>query len=107
MNSAWPCWSRFTTRPRSIELALLPRTPLVGINDRDLRSFETRLETTLELLAQVPSERLVVTESGILSRADVSRMRAGGIAAFLVGEAFMRAPDPGTALQELFVGNLR
>ena len=75
---------------------------LLGINNRDLRSFETRLETTLELLPAIPPGRLVVTESGILTRADVARMRAHGVHAFLVGEAFMRAPDPGARLRELF-----
>jgi indole-3-glycerol phosphate synthase len=82
--------------------ALKLKTPLVGINNRNLRTFETRLETTLELLPRIPPERLVVTESGILSREDVARMRAGGVHTFLVGEAFMRAADPGAALKELF-----
>jgi len=85
-----------------LEAALGLRTPLLGINNRDLRSFETRLETTLGLLARVPSDRLVVTESGILSPADVARMRAAGVHAFLVGEAFMRAEDPGFALRSMF-----
>ena len=85
-----------------LEQALQLRTPLLGINNRDLKTFETRLETTLGLLAQVPKDRLVVTESGILSAGDVSRMRAAGVEAFLVGEAFMRAPDPGHALRGLF-----
>ncbi len=75
---------------------------LLGINNRDLRSFEVRLETTLDLLERVPPQCIVVTESGIHTRADVQRMRAAGVEAFLVGEAFMRAPDPGRALQELF-----
>jgi indole-3-glycerol phosphate synthase len=78
------------------------RTPLLGINNRDLRTFETRLETTLDLLPRIPPDRLLVTESGILARADVARMRASGVHAFLVGEAFVRAPDPGAALAELF-----
>jgi len=82
--------------------ALKLRTPLLGINNRDLRTFETRLETTLDLLPRIPPERLVITESGILSRAHVERMRDAGVQAFLVGEAFMRAPDPGGALRELF-----
>ena len=82
--------------------ALALRTPLIGINNRDLRSFETRLETTLELLDAIPAGRVVVTESGILAAADVARMRAAGVHAFLVGEAFMRAADPGVALQQLF-----
>ena len=75
---------------------------LLGINNRNLRTFETRLETTLSLLAAVPEGRLVVTESGIHTREDVARMRAGGVHAFLVGEAFMRAPEPGERLRELF-----
>ena len=82
--------------------ALALRTPLIGINNRDLRSFETRLETTLELLDAVPAGRMVITESGILAAADVARMRGAGVHAFLVGEAFMRAADPGVALQQLF-----
>jgi indole-3-glycerol phosphate synthase len=82
--------------------ALRLRTPLVGINNRNLRTFEVSLETTLELQTQVPPERLLVTESGILARTDVQRMREAGVHAFLVGEAFMRAPDPGTALSALF-----
>jgi indole-3-glycerol phosphate synthase len=85
-----------------LERALELETPLVGINNRNLRTFETRLETTLDLLAQVPGDRMVITESGILSRADVARMRDGGVRAFLVGEAFMRAADPGAALETLF-----
>ena len=82
--------------------ALLLKTPLIGINNRNLRTFETRLETTLELLSRVPTERIVVTESGILGSADVQRMRDAGVETFLVGEAFMRSNDPGAALQELF-----
>jgi indole-3-glycerol phosphate synthase len=78
------------------------RTPLVGINNRNLRTFEVTLDTTLGLLKDVPADRLLVTESGILSRADVLRMRGANVHAFLVGEAFMRAPDPGVALAELF-----
>ena len=85
-----------------LERALTLKTPLVGINNRNLRTFETRLETTLELLPRIPAERIVVTESGILSPADVARIRANGVHTFLVGEAFMRAPDPGAALRELF-----
>jgi len=85
-----------------LELALELKTPLIGINNRNLRTFETRLETTLDLLPRIGSERIVVTESGILSPADVSRMRAAGVNAFLVGEAFMRAPDPGLELARLF-----
>ena len=86
-----------------LAVALGLQTPLVGINNRDLRSFETRLETTLDLLGQVPAGRTVVTESGILAPADVARMRKAGVDAFLVGEAFMRAPDPGAAFGKLFV----
>jgi len=85
-----------------LDAALALETPLIGINNRDLRSFETRLETTLELLERVPKDRIVVTESGMLSPADVARMRAAGVDAFLVGEAFMRASDPGAALSGLF-----
>jgi indole-3-glycerol phosphate synthase len=85
-----------------LERALELRTPLVGINNRNLRTFETRLDTTLELLQAVPADRLVVTESGIATPADVARMREHGVNAFLVGEAFMRAPDPGAELGRLF-----
>lgn len=85
-----------------LELALQLSTPLIGINNRDLRTFETRLETTLGLLPRVGSGRLVITESGILEPADVATMRAAGVHAFLVGEAFMRAPDPGVELERLF-----
>jgi indole-3-glycerol phosphate synthase len=82
--------------------ALALRTPLIGVNNRDLRSFETRLETTLELLPHIDPERLVITESGVRTRADASLMRARGVNAFLVGEAFMRAPDPGVELERVF-----
>lgn len=85
-----------------LDRALKLKTPLVGINNRNLRTFEVTLETTLSLRDRVPSDRLLVTESGILGRADVQRMREAGVNAFLVGEAFMRAPDPGVALAELF-----
>jgi len=85
-----------------LERALVLRTPLIGINNRDLRTFDTRIETTLGLLVDIPVGRLVVTESGIHSRADVERMRRKNVHAFLVGEACMRAPDPGTKLKELF-----
>jgi indole-3-glycerol phosphate synthase len=85
-----------------LQRALKLKTPLLGINNRNLRSFEVSLQTTLDLMADVPSDHLLITESGILARADVSRMREAGVHAFLVGEAFMRAPDPGLALAELF-----
>jgi len=87
---------------KELESALALRTPLVGINNRNLRTFETRLETTIELRKRVPDGRIVVTESGILARADVERLRGEGIGAFLVGEAFMRAGEPGEALSRLF-----
>ena len=82
--------------------ALRLKTPLVGINNRNLRTFEVSLRNTLDLLPQVPADRLLVTESGILAADDVRTMRAAGVHAFLVGEAFMRAPDPGVALAGLF-----
>jgi indole-3-glycerol phosphate synthase len=85
-----------------LERALRLKTPLLGINNRNLKTFEVTLDTTLGLLAQVPADRLLVTESGILGPADVQRMRAAGVQAFLVGEAFMRAADPGAALAALF-----
>jgi indole-3-glycerol phosphate synthase len=85
-----------------LEAALALQTPLLGINNRNLRTFETRLETTLDLLERVPAGKIVVTESGILAPADVARLRARSVNAFLVGEAFMRAPDPGAALRALF-----
>lgn len=79
-----------------------PGHTLIGINNRDLRTFETRIETTLLLRDDVPRDRLLVTESGIATREDVARLRAAGIDAFLIGEAFMRAGDPGVALAQLF-----
>jgi indole-3-glycerol phosphate synthase len=85
-----------------LDKALALRTPLIGINNRNLRTFETHLETTLGLLERIPKERMVITESGILARADVERMRARGVGCFLVGEAFMRASDPGMELGRLF-----
>jgi indole-3-glycerol phosphate synthase len=85
-----------------LERALELKTPLVGINNRNLRTFETRLETTLDLLPRIPSDRLVITESGIVSKDDIARMRSAGVHAFLVGEAFMRASDPGAELKKLF-----
>jgi indole-3-glycerol phosphate synthase len=85
-----------------LDRGLRLNTPLVGINNRNLRTFEVTLDTTLGLLGHMPGERLPVTESGILSRADVQRMRDANVHAFLVGEAFMRADDPGVALAALF-----
>jgi len=85
-----------------LQRALKLRTPLVGINNRDLRTFEVTLDTTLTLMADVPADRLLVTESGIVDQADVERMRSAGVQAFLVGEAFMRAEEPGQALADLF-----
>ncbi len=85
-----------------LDAALALSAPLVGINNRDLRTFETRLETTLDLLAAIPQDRIAITESGITGPQDVARMRGAGVHAFLVGEAFMRQEDPGVALQELF-----
>ena len=82
--------------------ALKLKTPLVGINNRNLRTFEVSLDTTLGMLKDVPTDRILVTESGILSTADVQKMRDAHVNAFLVGEAFMRAPDPGQALADLF-----
>jgi indole-3-glycerol phosphate synthase len=82
--------------------ALRLKTPLVGINNRSLKTFEVSLDTTLTLKAQVPADRILVTESGIHTRDDVLRMGAAGVNAFLVGEAFMRAPEPGEALEALF-----
>jgi indole-3-glycerol phosphate synthase len=85
-----------------LDHALALKTPLLGINNRNLRTFETTLDTTLSLLGRVPKDRLVVTESGILGPSDVVRMRAAGVNAFLVGEAFMRAENPGAELARLF-----
>lgn len=87
---------------QELEQALTLKTNLLGINNRNLKTFEVSLDTTLGLLGQIPTSKRVVTESGILSRADVKLMRDHNVNAFLVGEAFMRAPDPGTALAELF-----
>jgi len=85
-----------------LERTALLKTPLIGINNRNLKTFETRLETTIDLLPLVPKGRIVVTESGIFSPEDVTRMRSHGVETFLVGEAFMRAADPGLALRALF-----
>ncbi len=85
-----------------LDRALKLKTPLVGINNRNLRTFDVTLDTTLGLLPRVPADRLLVTESGILGAADVQRMRDANVNAFLVGEAFMRQPDPGQALATLF-----
>ncbi len=85
-----------------LECALELKTPLIGINNRNLRTFETRLDVTLGLLTRIPPARIVITESGILSAGDVARMRARGVHCFLVGEAFMRAADPGAELARLF-----
>ncbi|ABE46338.1 indole-3-glycerol phosphate synthase TrpC [Polaromonas sp. JS666] len=85
-----------------LERALKLRTPLVGINNRNLKTFEVSLDNTLSLLGKVPADRLLVTESGISTPADVKRLREARVNAFLVGEAFMRAEDPGVALAQLF-----
>jgi indole-3-glycerol phosphate synthase len=85
-----------------LERALKLKTPLIGINNRNLRNFETRLETTFDLLPRIPADRLVITESGIVSKEDIARMRSAGVHAFLVGEAFMRASDPSAELRKLF-----
>ena len=85
-----------------LEKAAALKTPLLGVNNRNLKTFETRLETTIDLLPRVPRGRIVVTESGILAPRDVECMRGHGVETFLVGEAFMRAADPGTALRQLF-----
>ena len=85
-----------------LDRALALRSPLLGINNRNLKTFEVSLDTTLALQARVPADRLLITESGIATAADVQRMRQAGIHAFLVGEAFMRADEPGLALEQLF-----
>jgi indole-3-glycerol phosphate synthase len=85
-----------------LEQALELSTPLIGINNRNLKTFEVSLDTTLGLLPRIGTERLVVTESGVLQPADVARLRSAGVHAFLVGEAFMRAADPGAELARLF-----
>ncbi|HSU44615.1 MAG TPA: indole-3-glycerol phosphate synthase TrpC [Casimicrobiaceae bacterium] len=85
-----------------LDRALALETPLIGINNRNLRTFHVSLQTTVDLVARIPPERVAITESGILARRDVAQMRRHGVNAFLVGEAFMRAPDPGAALTALF-----
>ena len=85
-----------------MERALKLRTPLVGVNNRNLRNFEVSIQTTIDLKAAVPADRLLVTESGIATREDVKTLRDAGVDAFLVGESFMRAPEPGEALAKLF-----
>jgi indole-3-glycerol phosphate synthase len=85
-----------------LEEALTLKTPLMGVNNRNLCTFETTIETTLDLLKQIPSERMAVTESAIATRADVERLRASDVYVFLVGEAFMRAADPGAELARMF-----
>jgi indole-3-glycerol phosphate synthase len=87
---------------QELDRALQLKTPLIGVNNRNLRTFEVSLYTTLDLLPRVPRERLLITESGITTSGDVARMRKAGVNTFLVGEAFMRAEDPGLALAELF-----
>jgi indole-3-glycerol phosphate synthase len=82
--------------------ALKLQTPLIGINNRNLRTFDVTLQTTLDLLARIPADRIVVTESGILKPEDVALMRRHQVNTFLVGEAFMRAPEPGVELARLF-----
>jgi indole-3-glycerol phosphate synthase len=86
-----------------LDIALELATPLIGVNNRSLRNFETSLDTTLELLPHVPSARLAITESGILAREDVARLKQAGVQAFLVGEAFMRVADPGAELGRIFL----
>jgi indole-3-glycerol phosphate synthase len=85
-----------------LDRALKLQTPLLGVNNRDLRTFEVSLQTSLDLRKRIPTERLLVTESGVATREDVQRLRDADIQAFLVGEAFMRAKEPGEALAKLF-----
>ena len=87
---------------RALRVGVGPRGPILGINNRNLRTFEVSLDTTIGLLDQIPAGRLLVTESGVLARSDVQRLRDAGVNSFLVGEAFMRAEDPGLALASLF-----
>ena len=90
---------------KELEAALTLKTPLIGVNNRDLRTFETRLETTLQLLPSIGPGRIAVTESGIGSKDDVRRLQDAGVLAFLVGETFMRAADPGVAFKSVFNSN--
>jgi indole-3-glycerol phosphate synthase len=85
-----------------LDRALRLRTPLIGVNNRNLNDFSVSLQTTLDLLPYIPSDRILITESGILSQSDIVEMCSAGVKAFLVGELFMRAPDPGQALHTLF-----
>ena len=85
-----------------LDAALKLKSALIGINNRNLRTFETSLQTTLDLIPRIPAEKLIITESGILVSEDVKRMRAADVHAFLIGEAFMRAADPGAELKRLF-----
>lgn len=87
---------------RALKLKNVPSKTMLGINNRNLRTFEVSLDTTLSMMSDVPADKLFVTESGLLTQADVQRMRAAGVHCFLVGEAFMRAEDPGLALAQLF-----
>lgn len=90
-----------------LERALRLATPLIGVNNRNLHTFDVSLDTTIGLLAEIPPDRILVTESGITRPTDVARLRAAGVDCFLIGEAFMRAPDPGAELARLFAGALR
>jgi indole-3-glycerol phosphate synthase len=85
-----------------LDLALQLETPLIGINNRNLRNFDVTLDTTLGLLERIPQDRIVVTESGIFTAEDVALMRKNNVNTFLVGEAFMRQPDPGVELARVF-----
>jgi indole-3-glycerol phosphate synthase len=85
-----------------LDRALKLKTPLIGVNNRNLRNFEVSIQATIDLLPRLPADRLAVTESGIATREDVATLRAAGVHAFLVGEAFMRAKEPGEALAALF-----
>jgi indole-3-glycerol phosphate synthase len=87
---------------RALKLKNVPHKTLLGINNRNLKTFEVSLQNTLDMLPDVPPDKLLVTESGIITRADVQTMRAAGVHAFLVGETFMRADEPGLALAQLF-----